>query len=153
MEVITMTQHLVSLRPKSLEADFQSLLEACFESPSTPRNCLPKEFCSSNFPPYNLWQDESKNLHFEFALSGYAEKNINLSYQDDNLILEVLPEEVKDRAYIMRGLKQGKILNEYFVPASKYDATKITASFKNGILFVEFPAREELKPITIILDK
>lgn len=114
---------------------------------ATP-NCLIE---GDSFPPCNIRTDKDKNLHLEFAVAGYEEKEIGLSYEKDYLTVTVNPEKKEDEEfkYIRRGIKRGKASTKVWVPASLYDQASIKASIKNGILTVAINALPEAKPVSI----
>src|SRR5215469_4038977 len=39
-----------------------------------------------SYPPMNIYMNEDRTLVFEFALAGFDEKNINLSFQGDYMV-------------------------------------------------------------------
>jgi HSP20 family molecular chaperone IbpA len=102
---------------------------------------------------------------FEFALAGFEEKDISLSFQGDYMVFsakigETLgPEEASSEGrplsdgrpqidenlrYFKRRLKLKDIEKQkYFVPLDKYAQEKVKAVFKNGILKVSIPPKDE----------
>ena len=113
-----------------------------------------------SYPPMNVFLTEDKSLNFEFALAGFDEKNISLSFSGDYMIFSaaiensgvhegVNGEEAKmgrmgNVHYLKRRLKLKDIEKQkYYVPADKYAQEKVLAVFKNGILKVTIPPRPE----------
>ncbi|MCL1812404.1 MAG: Hsp20/alpha crystallin family protein [Treponema sp.] len=117
-----------------------------------------------SYPPMNIFLTEDKSLNFEFALAGFDEKNISLSFSGDYMIFsahiedaETLrpdPAELKDHSpetgnpvnvhYLKRRLKFKDIEKQkYYVPMDKYSHEKVQAVYKNGILKVTIPPRPE----------
>jgi HSP20 family molecular chaperone IbpA len=107
-----------------------------------------------SYPPMNIFLTEDKSLNFEFALAGFDEKNITLSFQGDYMIFSALigeenagngeGAETQDVYYLKRRLKLKDIdRQKYFVPLDKYDHEKVRAVFKNGILRVTVPPKPE----------
>jgi HSP20 family molecular chaperone IbpA len=112
-----------------------------------------------SYPPMNVFMAENKTLVFEFALAGFNEKDINLSFQGDYMIftakIEYLEKEQSDEnndtyqpeenvRYFKRRLKMKDIERQkYFVPLDKYAQEKVKAVFKNGILRVSIPPKDE----------
>jgi len=124
-----------------------------------------------SYPPMNIFLTEDKSLNFEFALAGFDEKNISLSFQGDHMVFSARiedPGRIEDPEnaesgenadtyhYLKRRLKLKDIEKQkYLVPLDKYDQEKVRAVFKNGILRVTIPpkpetARPEGATITII---
>jgi len=111
-----------------------------------------------SFPPMNVFMTEDKTLVFEFALAGFDEKNISLSFQGDYMVfsarldndannMEDSPVKFQNEEnirYFKRRLKMKDIEKQkYFVPLDKYAQEKVKAVYKNGILRVSIPPKDE----------
>ena len=113
-----------------------------------------------SYPPMNVYMTGDRSLIFEFALAGFDEKDISLSFQGDCMVFSAsMPENAaKEPAdqenrgsapdenirYFKRRLKMKDIEKQkYFVPLDKYAQEKVKAVFKNGILRVSIPPKEE----------
>lgn len=118
-----------------------------------PVSKLPSKIVTSTYPPADMYvEKDSGNLVFEFAVAGYQESEVGLSFEEDYLILTLSAHEAEDtdnRDYFQKGIKRSKSETRCFVPASKYDVRKVEASINKGILKVSIPAREESKPFSI----
>jgi len=109
----------------------------------------------TNFPPANMFVDEEKNLRFEFALAGYTKDEIELNFDGDKMFLTLTPlksEEDENIKCLNRGIKHSSSKTFYIVPAVKYDHSAATADYKNGVLIVSIPSREEAKPRRLAID-
>jgi HSP20 family molecular chaperone IbpA len=109
-----------------------------------------------SYPPMNVFMTEERSLVFEFALAGFDEKDITLSFQGDYMVFSAAmphaasqfgdasaPNEENVR-YLKRRLKLKPIEKQkYFVPLDKYAQDKVKAVFRNGILRVSIPPKEE----------
>jgi len=100
------------------------------------------------YPPMNLYMTKDRTLVFEFALAGFDESDIQLSFQGDYMTFSATmgkrEESEEGVRYLKRRLKMKDIEKQkYFVPADKFDQAKVKALFRNGILRVTVPAREE----------
>jgi len=101
-----------------------------------------------SYPPANVFLTKERELIFEFALSGFDEKSIDLQFKGDYMVLSVKipedyvqPDEVR---YFKRRLKLKNVSNQkYYVPQSKFDRDKVTAVFKNGLLRIVVPPKED----------
>jgi HSP20 family molecular chaperone IbpA len=102
---------------------------------------------SFSYPPMNIFLTQDRSMVFEFALSGFDEKDISLSFQGDYMVfsarigLDAAPEE--GVRYFKRRLKLKDIEKQkYYVPAEKFEQTAVKAVFKSGILRVTIPPKE-----------
>lgn len=100
-----------------------------------------------SYPPINIYLTPERSIVFEFAVAGFEEKNISLSFQGDYMVfsakIEVEP-PLEGLRYFKRRLKLKDIEKQkYYVPADKFDQEKVKAVFRNGILKVTVPPKEE----------
>ena len=100
------------------------------------------------YPPLNVYMKPDKTLVFEFALAGFDEKQIELSFRGDYMVFSarvadhMLHEE--NIRYFKRRLRFKDVADQkYYVPDDKFDREKVKAVFKSGVLKVEVPPREE----------
>jgi len=109
-----------------------------------------------SYPPMNVFMTGDRSLIFEFALAGFDEKDISLSFQGDYMVFSAaMPgstgasdsgTEAPDEniRYFKRRLKLKAIEKQkYFVPLDKYSQEKVKAIFRNGILRVSIPPKAE----------
>jgi HSP20 family protein len=110
-----------------------------------------------SYPPMNIYMTGDRSLIFEFALAGFEENDISLSFQGDYMVFQAamsgagtadgqngttVPDE--SIRYFKRRLKMKAIdKQKYFVPMDKYAQEKVKAVFRNGILKVTVPPKEE----------
>ncbi|MDR2159151.1 MAG: Hsp20/alpha crystallin family protein [Treponema sp.] len=114
-----------------------------------------------SYPPMNVYMTADRSLNFEFALAGFDEKDISLSFQGDYMVFsatlpkdpaaetdtdregpEYPPEETL--RYLKRRLKMKDIEKQkYYVPLDKYAQDKVKAVYRNGILRVTIPPKDE----------
>lgn len=103
---------------------------------------------SYSYPPMNIYLTPERSIVFEFALAGFDEKDISLSFQGDYMVFSAtigLEDQAEDGSrYIKRRLKLKDVEKQkYYVPADKFAQEKVKAVFKNGILKVIVPPKEE----------
>ena len=117
-----------------------------------------------SYPPMNVCMAGDRSLIFEFALAGFDENNISLSFQGDYMVFSasVSPndsmghydphndsvdhnaDENKNIRYLKHRLKMKDIQKQkYFVPMDKYAQENVKAVYKNGILKVTIPPKDE----------
>jgi HSP20 family molecular chaperone IbpA len=105
-----------------------------------------------SYPPMNVYMTPDRSMIFEFALAGFDEKDINLSFQGDYMVFSAkisedtgfdLSQEENYR-YFKRRLKLRDIERQkYYVPLDKYAQESVKAVYKNGILRVSIPPKDE----------
>jgi HSP20 family molecular chaperone IbpA len=113
-----------------------------------------------SYPPMNVFMSGDRTLVFEFALAGFDEEDISLSFQGDYMVFSA---KIADNAagesgadgatqfpsgenvrYFKRRLKMKDIERQkYYVPLDKYAQDKVKAVYKNGILRVSIPPKDE----------
>ena len=110
-----------------------------------------------SYPPMNVYMTPDRSLIFEFALAGFDEKGISLSFQGDYMVFSAaipqqnsgdfgnLEEKTSEGArYFKHRLKMKDIQKQkYYVPLDKYAQENVKAIYKNGILKVSIPPKEE----------
>ena len=107
-----------------------------------------------SYPPMNVFMTSDRSLVFEFALAGFDEKDISLSFQGDYMVFSaIIPRSGSTDEtsfqngsirYFKRRLKLKDIEKQkYFVPLDKYAQDNVKAVFRNGILRVQVPPKEE----------
>lgn len=101
-----------------------------------------------SYPPMNIYLTGDRGMVFEFALAGFDEKDISLTFQGDYMVfsakisLEGLPED--GVRYFKRRLKLKDVEKQkYYVPADKFAQERVKAVFRNGILKVSVPPKDE----------
>jgi HSP20 family molecular chaperone IbpA len=104
------------------------------------------------FPPTNYMRDKDGNLSFEFAVAGYKEEEIDLTFKDDTMVLELNPKErtlEEGTRFIQQGIRRAPSKLKAFVPVSKFDTAKAQATLSEGLLRVSIPIREESKDLKV----
>jgi HSP20 family molecular chaperone IbpA len=110
-----------------------------------------------SYPPMNVYMTGNRSMIFEFALAGFDEKNISLSFQGDNMVFSAKINDDTSQGeaetnhsvdenirYFKRRLKLKDIEKQkYYVPLDKYAQEQVKAVFKNGILKVTVPPKDE----------
>jgi HSP20 family molecular chaperone IbpA len=112
-----------------------------------------------SYPPMNVYMTGDRSMTFEFALAGFDEKDISLSFQGDYMVFsakiaeDCSPAGNRDEAtglpdenirYFKRRLKMKDIEKQkYYVPLDKYSQEKVKAVYKNGILKITIPPKDE----------
>jgi len=105
-----------------------------------------------SYPPMNVYMVPDRSMIFEFALAGFDEKDISLSFQGDYMVFSALvPAENADALsadggeirYFKHRLKMKDIEKQkYYVPLDKYAQERVKAVYRSGILKVTIPPKE-----------
>jgi len=101
-----------------------------------------------SYPPANVYITKERELVFEFAFSGFDEKSIDLQFKGDYMVLTAkVPEDYTQPTevrFFKRRLKLKDVTEQkYYVPQSKFERDKVTAVFKNGLLRIVVPPKED----------
>lgn len=98
-------------------------------------------------PPVNIIsKDNSYNL--EMLVPGYTKADFKVTLQDKVLSIaaESKAEEVSETEKVVRKEFSMKAFKRSFTIDEKIDAEKISVSYENGILKLELPKKELVKP-------
>ncbi len=136
-------------RAMASEAEAQGKTEGCFGGNAGGHFGGTKDF-SFNFenlgyPRHETYEQADGSLVYRFQLPGFDESCISLSFRGDLMILKAsLPEHLRaasaeGRRSFLRDIDR----REYSVPADRYEQTAVKAVFRNGILTVTIPPKDE----------
>lgn len=108
-----------------------------------------------SYPPLNVYMKPDKTLVFEFALAGFKEEEINLAFKGDYMVFsaKVAEEFLHDEnvRFFKHRLKFKDITDQkYYVPEDKFDRERVKAVFRNGVLKVEIPPKENTTDVKTI---
>lgn len=100
------------------------------------------------YPPLNQMVLTDRSMVLEFALPGFEEKNVSLAFQGDYLVLsakvEDLAESEEELRVLHRRFRPRNIERQkYYVPKEEYDQGASKAVFKNSVLRVTVPPKED----------
>jgi HSP20 family protein len=105
-------------------------------------------------PAVDIFETESHDLVLKAELPGMTREDIEVVVENSTLVLKgtkKFDSEVKDENYRRVERAYGTFHRSFTLP-NTVDASKVTADYKNGILAVKLPFREEAKPRTINVD-
>ena len=106
-------------------------------------------------PACNAWE-EAERFFLELTLPGWRSQEVSLAVENGVLTVEGVREDKeetdvkKNRKYHIREGETGSFKRSFRLPED-LDQEKAHASFKDGILTIEFPKREEAKPRRIMI--
>lgn len=101
----------------------------------------------TNYPPYNIVQEDAENFCIELAVAGFGKKDIEITKEKTLLTIEgKIDEDSKD--FVHKGLAS-RAFRRSFTLADDVEVTG--ADLKDGILLVKLVrvVPEEDKPISI----
>ena len=103
-------------------------------------------------PACNTYEDDH-GFRVQAALPGLERKDIEIVLEDSVLTIkgERKNEQESKRTYFAREIGWGAFSRSFRLP-DNVDANKVSASYKDGVLMVELPKREEAKPRHITVE-
>lgn len=97
-------------------------------------------------PLTNVTENEEA-FNLELSVPGYEKKDISINLENNILTISSEQEENEDneqRNYTMREFAQGSFSRSFTLPKS-VNSEMIKAEYKNGILILTLPKKEEVK--------
>jgi HSP20 family protein len=144
MEVRTMTTFVTRNNPLN---DFRTLQARFFEPFFGRFNYLDDAMASGTWaPPVDVAEEQDKIL-VKVEVPGMEEKDLRINYEDGLLTVsgERQFERRDDRNYHRIERTYGSFTRSFSLPRS-IDGSAIAAHYRNGILEIEIPKKEEAKP-------
>ena len=102
-------------------------------------------------PPVDIYESEGHDLVLKAELPDMDRGDIELTVERNTLTLKGTrkrPADVKEEQIRRIERRYGSFSRSFSLPPT-VDASKVTADYKNGVLTVKLPFREEAKPRTI----
>lgn len=140
-------------RAMASEAEARGQAEGCFGGPAGGTHGgnfggskdFPFNFENLGYPRHETFEQADGSLVYRFQLPGFDESCINLSFRGDLMILKAtVPERLRAESASGSGSFLRDIdRREYRVPADRYEQTAVKAIFRNGILTVTIPPKDE----------
>ena len=99
-------------------------------------------------PPVDIYQNGDQELVLKAELPDMSREDIDITVE--NFVLTVkgdkkLATDVKDEQYHHIERRYGSFSRSFSLPQT-IDASRVAAEYKNGVLTVRLPLREEAKP-------
>ncbi len=105
-------------------------------------------------PPVDIYQSGDHELVLKAELPDMTREDIDISVDNGTLTIrgeKKLAGEVKEDQYHRIERRYGVFSRSFSLPQT-VDAGKVSAEYKNGVLTVKLPMREEAKPRQIKVD-
>ena len=102
-------------------------------------------------PAVDIFETEAHDLVLKAELPGMTREDIEVVVENSTLVLKGTKKfnsDVKDENYRRIERTYGTFHRSFTLP-NTVDASKVSADYKNGVLTVKLPFREEAKPRTI----
>lgn len=103
---------------------------------------------NSTIPAVNI-KESDESYMIEVAAPGLSKENFKVNLDRNRLVISSERRESKDEnenEYYRREFSYQSFERTFNLPESTVDGDKITAKYANGILLVNIPKREEVKP-------
>lgn len=140
--------NLVKWDPFNDMRSLQNRLNRFFGQDFSPRTWLDEELSMANWKPAVDIYDNDNSIVIKAELPGVESKDVEVELKDRVLTLKgerSEEKEVKEESYHRKERVFGKFQRSFTLPA-EVDADKIKAEYKDGVLNIEIPKPEEIKP-------
>lgn len=131
-----------------MRRDMERLFEEFFEPSARRRRWWPTPSETGAIVPNINVYDRKNEVVIKAELPGVEKDNIDLTITKDSITLKgesKKDEEVKEEDYYSREINYGSFVRTIALPA-EVESEKAKATFKNGVLEVVLPKKEEAKP-------
>jgi HSP20 family protein len=105
-------------------------------------------------PPVDIYQNGEQELVLKAELPDMVREDIDVTVENGTLTIKgekKFASEPKEEHFHRIERRYGAFSRSFSLPQT-VDATKVTAEYKNGVLTVRLPVREEAKPRSIKVD-
>ena len=102
-------------------------------------------------PPVDIYETEQRDLVIKAELPDMTREDIEVTVEHNTLTLRGTkkpPVDVKDDQFRRVERRYGAFTRSFTLPTT-VDASKVAAEYRNGVLTVKLPFREEARPRTI----
>jgi len=102
-------------------------------------------------PPVDIYEGPGRDLIIKAELPDMSREDVEVTVENNTLTLRGtrnLPTDVKEEQFRRIERRYGAFSRSFTLP-NTVDASKVSAEYKNGVLTVKLPFREEARPRTI----
>ena len=127
--------------------DLRTLQNRLFEPFFGRFNFTDDALASGTWAPAVDVAEDGDKIHVKVEVPGMEEKDLKINYEDGLLTVsgERQFEQRDDRNYHRIERSYGSFVRSFSLPRS-VDASAIAANYRNGILEIEIPKKEDAKP-------
>lgn len=122
-------------------------------------NKLPDSIVSgTEIPHVDVIHKKDGGMFLKFTLAGVAEDRIEITAEDNFLLVTVKPSTVEDDVegvYLQRGIKnnEGQLWKRIFVDPKKYDINSLNYTYENGMLKIDIAKSAEPEKNKLVFKK
>jgi HSP20 family protein len=105
-------------------------------------------------PPVDIYETEGRDLVIKAELPDMTREQIEVTVENNTLTLKGTknpPSDVKEEQFRRSERHYGAFVRSFTLP-NTVDASKVGAEYRNGVLTVKLPYREEAKPRSINIE-
>jgi HSP20 family protein len=105
-------------------------------------------------PPVDIYETEGRDLIIKAEIPDLTKEAIEVTVANDTLTLRgerKRPADVKDEQFRRVERQYGAFSRSFSLP-NTVDASRVSADYKNGVLTVKLPFREDAKPRTVTVN-
>lgn len=105
---------------------------------------------SGGYPPYNIEQKDEHNFRITMAVAGFAEEQLDLTQNENMLIVKGERKEEEGKNYVYQGIAERDFERKFQLA----DYVKVTgASMENGLLHIDLVREipEAMQPRKIVI--
>ncbi|HZM91835.1 MAG TPA: Hsp20/alpha crystallin family protein [Vicinamibacterales bacterium] len=102
-------------------------------------------------PPVDIYETEGHDLVIKVELPDVNREDVQVTVENNTITIKgnkTFPGDVKEEQFRRVERRYGSFVRSFTLP-NTVDATKVSAEYKNGVLTVKLPYRDEAKPRTI----
>ncbi len=133
---------------------FESQIDRLFEEAVRTVTTRMSEM-SDWIPSCNVYEDDN-GFYVQAVLPGMEVKDIDILVQDDMLTIKGERKgpalQAGQASWLAHEIEEGSFARTFEIPSS-VDQTQAKASYKEGILTVTFPKKEDAKPRRILIQE
>jgi HSP20 family protein len=105
-------------------------------------------------PAVDIYETEAHDLVVKAELPDLTREDIEVTVENNTLTIRgerKLPADIKDEQFRRVERQYGNFSRSFTLP-NTVDSAKVSAEYKNGVLTVRLPFRDEAKPRTVTVD-
>ena len=105
-------------------------------------------------PAVDIFETDAHDVIIKAELPDMTRENIEVTVENNTLTLKgerQMPADVKEEQFRRVERAYGAFTRSFTLPTT-VDSSKVSAEYKNGVLTVKLPYREESKPRTISVE-